>query len=488
MSVPTVSSLCASLGHHLAPAPGFTAPETEVTAVHISELDDPNPYLSGGELLMTTGLVLPTSTLGAQRYVARLLEARISALAFGVGPVHQEVPEPLVAACRTAGLALLVVPEPTPFTLISRTYWSALSRATEEQLTDAVAAHRAMVDAAVSPDPRPAILRRLAGVLGGWAALLDAVGEVAEVAESSPPTAGVELDALRVEVARLEVAGAHSSVSFTLGDHVVVVFPLTVQDRIVGYLATGSPRRLDQAQRRVVLTAAALLSLDATRNQRAESAAEATRRCVALLVDAGQVEAARQLAARTGSPVPDREVCVLALRGRDGADLVRTVVRWCPDALAVRGDDASAWLCLPTDHPELEQLAAYLRNVDPGMVAVLTEPVAAERVGSVRVRAQRSLATLAPGTVVAPMRKPAAHDVVRAVDGFVEQAPAEVVAALVGYLRCRGQWEQAARTLGVHRNTLRYRVARAREALALDLDDPDIAAETWLALRARGVA
>jgi purine catabolism regulator len=42
--------------------------------------------------------------------------------------------------------------------------------------------------------------------------------------------------------------------------------------------------------------------------------------------------------------------------------------------------------------------------------------------------------------------------------------------------------------LSVHRNTLRYRLSRAREALGLDIDDPDIAARLWLLMRERGAA
>lgn len=485
MSAPTVASLCAALGRHLSPMPGFVAPETEVSAVHISELDDPNPYLGGGELLLTTGLVLPTSTLGCRRYVARLVEARVSALGFGVGPAYQEVPEPLVAACRAAGLPLLVVPAPTPFTMISRAYWTALARDTEQQLTDAVAAHRAMVDAAASPDPAAAILRRLAGVLGGWAALLDVTGEVTE---AHPPAADEDVAALRAEIARLEPAGAHSSVSFPLADHVVVVFPLAVRDRVVGYLAAGSPRRLDPAQRRVVLTAAALLSLDTLRDQHAETATEATRRCVALLVDFGEVDAARRLAAATATPAPGGEVALLVACGRDSAALQRTVLRWCPDALAVRTDDRALWCALPADHDDPGPLAAQLRAVDPVVVAVLTEPVAVGRVGPARTRAHQSLAALAPGTVVVPRPRPAGDRVAEAVDRLLAEATPAVVAALVGYLRCRGQWEQASRELGVHRNTLRYRIARLRDVFDLDLDDPDVAAQAWLALRASGVA
>ncbi len=483
MSIPTVASLCSALGHHLVPAEGFTAPDTEITAVHISELVDPVAYLSGGELLLTTGLTLPHSDLGCRRYVARLRQAGLSALALGLGPVHQSPPPSLVRACREARLPLLVVPVPTPFLLVSRTYWSARARSTEQQLTDAVAAHRALVDAAVAPDPAAAVLRRLAVLLEGWAALLTAQGKVDQ---SYPAGLVEEMEALQAEVSRLEMAGVHSSASFSSADHVVVVFPLAVENRVVGYLAAGSPRQLEAAQRRVVLTAAALLSLDVIRNQRSQSAREATRRCVALLVDAGLTDASRRLAADTGVPSPGREVSVLAIRGRDSADLVEAVERWCPEALSVMVDRAAAWCLLPDGHPALDDLEAELGRVDPVASAVVSELVALDAAGRVRPRTQRALASTPPGKIARP-RHPGGG-VPRAVDRFVARASPELLQALVGYLRHRGQYEQAATSLGLHRNTLRYRVARARELLQLDLDDPDVSAETWLALRTRGVA
>ena len=483
MAVPTVASLCSALGHHLLPAEGFTAPDTEISAVHISELADPNAYLSGGELLLTTGLTLPQSFMGCRSYVARLVRANVSALALGLGPVHQAPPAPLVKACRGAGLPLLIVPTPTPFLVVSRAYWTACARSTEQQLTDAVAAHRALVDAAVAPDPAAAILRRLAVLLEGWSALLTAQGKVDQ---SYPAGLGEEMEALQSEVSRLEVAGVHSSASFSSADHVVVVFPLAVENRIVGYLAAGSPRQLEPPQRRVVLTAVALLSLDVVRHQRTQSAREATRRCVALLVDAGLVDAARRLAADTGAPSPRREVSVLALRGRDSSDLVDGVERWCPEALSVMVDRRAAWCLLPDGHPELDGLESQLGTIDPTAVAVVSELVVLEAVGSVRPRIQRALETTSPGDLIRP--RPTGGVVPGAVDRFVAQASPELVQALVGYLRHRGHYEQASKSLHLHRNTLRYRVARARELLQLELDDPDVSAETWLALRSRGVA
>lgn len=484
MSLPTVASLSSSLGSHLTPVEGFTAREVEITAVHISELVDPNAYLSGGELLLTTGLALPQNEIGCGRYVARLTEAGVAALALGLGPVHASPPDVLIEACRKAGLTLLTVPAPTPFLTISRAYWTARSRSTEQQLNDAVAAHRALVDAAVAPDPQAAILRRLVRLLDGWTALLDAEGHIDQV---FPASLNEHVDSLQSEVSRLQVAGVHSSAAFTLGEHVVVVYPLAVQNKIVGYLAVGTPGQLDPSQRRVVLTATVLLSLDVVREQRSQSAAEATRRAVALLIDAGMAEAARLLAVEAGMSIPRREAAVLVARGRDSDDIAQLVERWCPNALAVVVDRSTSWFLLPDDHPRLLELAQRLRELDPAVTASASELTALERLGATRARMMQRLATLQNGDVIFP--EPSRGEALRkSIDAFLGSASPEVRDALVAYLRHRGQWGQASKALGLHRNTLRYRVTRARELLDLDVDDPDIAAQTWLALRARGGA
>jgi purine catabolism regulator len=483
MSVPTVAALCSLLGNHLVPAAGFEVPGTEITAVHISELLEPEAYLTGGELLLTTGLALPGTASACAAYVERVREAGVSALVLGLGPVHQTVPETLVEACRSAGVPLLVVPAATPFLTVSRAYWSARSRSTEERLNDVVAAHRALVDAAVAPDPVASVLRRLARWLDGWAVLLHADGTV----DMTEPALGDELEVLESEVARLDLAGVHSSASFTVGDHAAVVFPLAVGNQVVGFLAAASRHRLDSAQRRVVLTAVALLSMDAVRRQQVESARAATRRCVAELVDLGHVEAARRLAAQHDCPTPGREVAVLAARGRDTEVFLRTVERWCPEALAVAVDRRTAWCLLPDGHDPLADLRRRLATVDSSTTVVVSDLVAVDRAGAVRARLLREVHVLADGEFRSP-RGGTSQVVARAVDRFLDDAAADLQAAVAAYLRHRGQWEAASSSLGVHRNTLRYRVEKAVELLGLDLDDADIAAEAWLALRARGAA
>jgi purine catabolism regulator len=47
----------------------------------------------------------------------------------------------------------------------------------------------------------------------------------------------------------------------------------------------------------------------------------------------------------------------------------------------------------------------------------------------------------------------------------------------------QGQWEITARNLEFHRNSLRHRIAVAEQLIGADLDDPDVAASLWLAVR-----
>jgi purine catabolism regulator len=63
---------------------------------------------------------------------------------------------------------------------------------------------------------------------------------------------------------------------------------------------------------------------------------------------------------------------------------------------------------------------------------------------------------------------------------------APLVETTRSYLRHRGSWEAAARELGVHRNTIRNRIRIVEKELGIDLDDPDLSAELWIALRSRG--
>jgi purine catabolism regulator len=477
-----VASLCTRLGSDLVPADGFNATPEQVTAVHISELLDPTGYLTGGELLLTTGLTLPSNRIGCERYVGRLKGVGVSALAIGLGPVYAEPPEALAAACRKLGLTLLTVPAPTPFLTITKAYWAAVSSAAEQQLKDVLAFQRALVEAAASSDTVAGVLRVLVRWLGGWAATFTPQGDVDQI----HPIGRLD-DAARIRAELSRLTGVHSAASFSAGAGSVVVYPLAVGERIAGYLAVGSPRPLDPDLRRPVLTATALLSIDAVRRRGAVSAAETGRRCVAQLVDLGHPEAARRLAAVIGVPAPADTVRVLVVRSRDSDDSVSAVRDWCDSVLSVTSDRQVAWFLVPADHPPLERLDAILAS-DATVAAVMSDLVPVTAAAGLRALLTSSVGSLTAGTRLLQHRSPFDTHLAGELSAAVDTLTAPQLAALVGYLRHRGQWEVAARALGIHRNTLRHRVARCRDQLPGDLEDPDVAAELWLVLRRRGAA
>ena len=95
--------------------------DREILWAHAIELPDPGPYLSGGELVMTTGLNLGADRRAQADYVSRLVAANVAALAFDTGISYDRVPDGIVAAGDALGLPILQVPASTPFIAITRT-------------------------------------------------------------------------------------------------------------------------------------------------------------------------------------------------------------------------------------------------------------------------------------------------------------------------------------------------------------------------------
>ncbi|MFD1660431.1 PucR family transcriptional regulator ligand-binding domain-containing protein [Streptomyces caeni] len=492
--MPTLDVLVRALGDDLAPVPPSVAvPRREVTGVHVSELTDPTPYLSGGELLLTTGMGLTGQTAQARAYAARLARHGITGLGLGLGPVYASVPDALTEACAAAGLPLLSVPGPTPFLVVARTYWSLLAAAGQEELTAALGAHRDLVRAAAGPTPVTAVVRILAAAVEGWAARLGPAGEVLEV---WPRRRRAHARQIAAEVARLRVAGPHSSATFPLGDEDVVLHPLAGHGRLSGFVATGCPRPMRPADRQLVLTACALLALQSEQQRRGVAASRASRACVARLLLAGHVDAARSLAADLGLGVPPRRVRLLCLAGPAGAaddvlDALEAAVASPPRELIALPEAGEVWALLdPADVPAVLDAARGLTTGQPlGARALLGAETGLPGLRHQPAALRRALAAQPPGTV-RDMGADGARALAAApsLEPLLSYRRADLVPAVAAYLRHRGQWERAAADLGVHRNTLRHRIGTAARLLGADLDDPDVASRTWLAMRERGLA
>lgn len=88
--------------------------------VHSSEIYEIGPLLSGGELLLTTGLGLAGTDAGARRHWVRELSGRaVAGVAFEVGRSLPDVPPEVVEECARAGLPLFALRQVVPFVRIT---------------------------------------------------------------------------------------------------------------------------------------------------------------------------------------------------------------------------------------------------------------------------------------------------------------------------------------------------------------------------------
>ncbi|MGH3507229.1 MAG: PucR family transcriptional regulator ligand-binding domain-containing protein, partial [Nocardioidaceae bacterium] len=105
----TLAQLIRRPGLDLTVLAGADALDAAVRWVAVSELEDPTPYLQGGELLLTTGMQAPRTKAAADAYVARLIDVGVVGLGFGVKVVRAKVPVALIRAAREQGLPLVEV-------------------------------------------------------------------------------------------------------------------------------------------------------------------------------------------------------------------------------------------------------------------------------------------------------------------------------------------------------------------------------------------
>ncbi|CQD20414.1 putative regulatory protein [Mycolicibacterium conceptionense] len=100
---------------HLRLLAGSAGVGREVSLVLTTELANPAEWLSGGEMVLTTGISLPASGRGRRRYLQLLAESGVAAVGFGTGLTFDAVPDEVMAAAEALGLPLIEVPLRTPF-------------------------------------------------------------------------------------------------------------------------------------------------------------------------------------------------------------------------------------------------------------------------------------------------------------------------------------------------------------------------------------
>jgi PucR family transcriptional regulator, purine catabolism regulatory protein len=170
----TVRGLVAEMGLEL--ATGGDGADAPVRWVHISELPDPTPWLSGGELLLTTGIQLGGEE--RQREFVRLLSGhQLAGLGFGTGFDHEKLPKALLDEAGKLGFPVFEVPYELPFIALTEKAFTRLVNEQYEVLQRGIAIHKRLERLVLEERGLDEVVRALAATTGGAVWVLSARGE-----------------------------------------------------------------------------------------------------------------------------------------------------------------------------------------------------------------------------------------------------------------------------------------------------------------------
>ena len=468
---------------------GEDALDRPIGWVHPTELTDPQAFLEGGELLLTTGLALTERSSAA--YIHRLVDAGVAGLGFGVGLSHERVPRALVDTAAKVGLPVLEVPRKTPFIAITRAVSRAVA-ADEYAATVRIGrGQQELTRTAVGKGGPGGVVRRLARLIDGWVLLFDASG----VTEASSVAARAYGGELREELERLR-SGTRVA---ALGEYEVVLQTLDTRARRV--LAVGTKGPLDAAGRHIVNTAVSLLSLALEQDVALAQAWQSLRTGMVDLLAAGQHELAFDVMTTMWGDPPEPPWSVLAFVGGPAARH-----RLCD---AIEGDglpepvffalSGSAVVVLGASGGGVVKRALDAAARVGSLHGGFADPVAIEDFASGMEQAGLAArAAEAEGKALVSYAEHSGRGLLSLIDPVVAQVFADRMLAplrqhgrgeLVESLRCwlehHGHWDNAATALGVHRHTLRNRIRKAGELLGRDLELPGVRAELWVAVQVK---
>ncbi|WP_159499263.1 PucR family transcriptional regulator [Microbacterium sp. 18062] len=496
---PTLGALLARRDLHLR-LDGAGDPQTlarRIRGVHSSDLPDPTPFLAEDLALLTTG----TQFLGVSDdrpyddYVQRLRTRGIAALGFGTEVVRDGVPAGLAAACRAHGLPLFEVPYRTPFIAVARANAEAIAAEQYARRSWALSAQRALSLAALRTDGLRATLEELSRQLGTWVGLFDAAGSLAQEHPTGRIDPAVAAE-LREEVGTVLRRGARAGSALRIGD---VPFSLQTLGRgghLRGAIAVAADD-LDQEARGIVVTVVAMAGLALEQQQSLTHARTALRAGLAASLSADEPALARRISRAVWGGFPSAPVVIgltsaAATRRDDALEWLESTAGESSGALFFGRLDDGLLLLVPADRiGVLEELAGRFgiavgtsnaAGLDGVSAALAQARVARDRGGdglngfdSVRGGILTLLdAEQARAIAAAELAPLLGHD---AAEGT------RLVETLRTWLDNDASHESAARALGVHRHTVRARLALVERVLGRDLTAFSTRAELWLSLQ-----
>jgi purine catabolism regulator len=451
----------------------------QATWAHVCELEDPVPWLEGGELVMTTGMAIPEEADAQVSYLAKLTGTGAAGLAISRDLRAPELTAQLGDAADARRFPILLVSIEVPFIAIARIVITANQDAAHREMVRQLSVFDAM--RAESHSDHAALFRRLEHVSGYDLYLSSPTG--------SPLLPGVRAipDEYRELLARPTEAPA-----YVPGGYVVSV---PIGQRVGGYLLG---LRHHQAESGGLATLQHIATIAALRRVTLERERESARR-------EGGERLAELLAGRHLDGLADRvpfrlrtgPVVLFIVQVSDVGGTSSLVHQWLSDA---------EWDHLLVAHHDLVLLTPVGAPVPAILQAVpgaragrsrefrLGESIAvAERQARLALdRARDRGESFVDATTIAAeldwlpsdpaLRRAMVDRVLGPILGLESSSKERLVETLRVWLQSGQRTGVAAQRLDIHPHTLTYRLRRIEELTGRDLSSPAVVVELWLAL------
>lgn len=470
------------------------------SVIQPTELLDPREFLEPHAVVLTVGVALSRETDPFPDYVARLAEAQVTAIGVGTGLLYPTVPTALADAARDHGIALFEVPRHTAFISILNTVADERARRAR-RAQDQLLAVQEQLSAAAVRGGLETLLTDTASHLAAAVAVTDEAGRLegrcdrtgtdgtvlsaVDTARGLPRSSAGQDDGRWWIVQRMTRQGDRLHLIAVVADH-----PFSSHDRAVLKHAAGladillqRPTYLRKSRNELNTLALRLHlglgSAGRSAGQVLDQAADGDGRVRPTVVAADRVADLHRAV-----DAADR------MTGESGRHLFTTDLDTATAVFLFRGTRT------------IEDIASTFGTAARRVRIAVGEPVGWADLGMDRVhRLETAARSMAPGTVAGPYEAGTGWLDRPAVREALDQRAAETVDRLLGaggtgsagsesdrelaqtletWLRSGGKTAATAEALGVHRHTVRTRLARISEICEVDLDDPVVRAELLL--------
>jgi purine catabolism regulator len=439
----------------------------DINWVAVTELEDPQRFINGGELVLTTGLRLRTAP-EQRRFVRQVQRAGAVGIGFGIGLSHDVVPPAMIAEANRWGLPMVAVPYETPFIAIGKLVADAQSADHYGKLERLIAGHQVLARALLTGGGLAELLKHLGGMLRTDIALTQFTAQLYNSCRDQPSADG--WDSYPIPTGRRDACTLWVRQPFE--DSGIIGY---AQNLISVELNNMVKQR--QAQRALcgqVLEDVIHGALETSEAQRrlAGVGLNSTRKNVVLLA----VSAAHHKALVSTSVPQPLEDAVAAVVGKDLVVVINddgggapSLARKLSDHLAEAGIHAAIGIGGAYTKPNGLRWSYFEARDAASHGLPVNEP---ERL---------SLTSLLLASEDVPLAD-MANESLNPLRAFDSAHGAELMATLESYLNNNGSVAAVAESLTLHRNTVRYRLAQITELTGYDPSVTADRVQLWLAL------